>query len=165
MPQFKIPKETIDGPPIIEEGKITLRLDGFKPALSKNKESINYNPVLKVVGGENDGQRIYFNMNSGFRPGIVDLAHAFGHTLVLSDDGEGYVIPGKFSGKDDDLTTYVYEGPMLGLACTADLVNEARTDAEGKVLDGKFQNSIKRFYCVVPGCEEKHSLDLIGKRK
>jgi len=167
MPEFRIPKGTVEGPPIIAEGRAVLRLDGFKPSLSKNKDSVNYNPQFKVVAPEeNKDQRVFFNMNSGFRPGIVDLCHAFGEELVLATDKSGdYVIPGNFEGPDDDMTRWVYSGPLLGETCQVDLSIEPKRDNAGKVIEPQQdQNSIKRFYCTIPGCTEKHSLDLIGKR-
>ena len=106
-------------------------------------------------------------MNSNFRPGIVDLAHAFGFQLTQNGTGE-YVIPGKFdvpSGADEnDMSKWVYAGPLLGETCEAELSVEQRRAKDGSLVDGKFQNSIKLFYCRVAGCTEKHSVDLIGKR-
>jgi len=164
MPDFKVPKDTIEGPPIIEAGRVVLRLDGFKPQLSKGKDSINFNPVFKVVSpSEHADQRVFFNMNSNFRPGIVDFAHAFGTELVKNNDGD-YVIPGRFDGPDEDMTKWVYAGPLLGQACDVDLIIEPRRDDKGQPIEGKVQNSIKRFYCTIEGCSEKHALDLTGRK-
>lgn len=156
MPKFKVPKDTIEGPEVMPSGKYVVRLDGFKPALSKGKDSINYNPVLRVVAPEDYKDRnVYFNMNSNFGPAITDLAHGFGFKLEKDSDGD-YVIPGEFEGPDEDMTRWAYKGPMLGKTAEIDLALDS--------YEGKDRNAILRFYCQVPECDTRHADSLIGKR-
>jgi hypothetical protein len=120
--------------------------------------------MLKViVPEEHKDQRVFFNMNSNFGPGITDFAHGLGFELVKDAEGD-YVLPGKFNGPDNDVSKWVYEGEMLGRACDVDLVIENRRDASGNAVEGKYQNAIKAFYCTIPDCTTKHSVDLTGKK-
>lgn len=161
MATLTIPKDVIEGKPSLPAGIVDLRLDGFKPQFSKEKTSYNLRPVLRLVGSQDeDGKerQIWFNMNTNFKPCLVDICHALGQTLVKNPDGT-YSIPGKFDGPDEDPSKWVYTGPLLGEVGKAELVEIPSQDDPTKM-----RNDILQFFCRVPGCTEKHSNNLIGKR-
>jgi len=129
------------------------RVDGFKPAKSKNSESINLNPVLKIVNPQNPeliGKELFFNMNTNFFTGILDFCHSVGVPLVA--DGDEFTIPGEFTGSDnpDPKKWGPYQGPLLGQNGTVEL-GEADNGKGGTTV------KVKRFFCKVPNCAEKHS--------
>lgn len=170
MANFKIPNSTIEGRDAVVTGMYKLRLDGFKPSMSKKADSINLNPVLKTNEFKDpNGEeiRIFFNMNTNFGPGLTDLCHGFG--LQLIKNGDGYTIPGKFDGPDNDPTKWVYSGPLLGEVADVEVVESAQIGADGKVVtdekgNAKTRNEIKQFICRVTGCTMKHSTDLSGRK-
>jgi len=170
MANLVIPRESIEGGDAVPAGLYNLRLDDFKPKPSKAKDSVNLNPILKIVGTGNpdiDEKRIFFNMNTNFGPGLTDLVHAAG--LEMARVGDDYAIPGRFDGPDDDPTKWVYGAKdgfsLKGKVLHAELVEtpsltedgKPRVDAKGNV---KMRNEIKVFFCVVPGCEVIHSKSL-----
>jgi hypothetical protein len=168
---FSIPKDSIEGKPTLNAGLYKLRFDGIKPTLSKAKpgktQSINFNPILKVVPTDQQpdeirDQQIYFNMNIGFAPGITDLVHALGHILTQDPATGEYNIPGAIDGPQNDCSKWVYSGPLLGEVATAEITEDANLDEAGKPT-GKMRNNIKQLFCRVVGCTERHSANLAGK--
>lgn len=131
-----------------------VRLDGFKPALSKNGGSINLNPVMKTINTSDPelvGKEVFFNLNTNFFTGIVDFCHAFGEPLIRSDK-DTYDIPGSFGTGDDQNPKLwpPYQGPLLGKTAKLEMA-EADNGKGGTTV------KVKRFFCQVPGCTEQHS--------
>lgn len=130
-----------------------VRLDGFKPATSKKGDSINLNPIMKVINTSDPelvGKEVYFNMNTSFFTGIVDLCHAFGEALI--PNGDTFDIPGSFgSGDEQDPKRWPpYQGPLLGKTAKLEMA-EADNGKGGTTV------KVKRFFCQVQGCTMQHS--------
>jgi hypothetical protein len=130
-----------------------IRLDGFKPALSKNGASINLNPILKVINTNDPelvGKDVFFNLNTNFFTGIVDFCHAFGE--VLTPDGDEFTIPGTFGTEDgaDPKKWPPYQGVLLGKTAKLEMA-EADNGKGGTTV------KVKRFFCKVPSCTTQHS--------
>lgn len=130
-----------------------VRLDGFKPALSKNGASINLNPILKVINPTNPelvGKDVYFNLNTNFFTGIVDFVHAFGEEMV--PNGDEFDIPGSFGTTDeaDPKKWQAYQGPLLGKTAKLEM-------AEADNGKGGTSVKVKRFFCAVQNCTQQHS--------
>ena len=144
---------SVKPPKPMPEGIHEFRVDGFKPAKSKNSDSINLNPQLKIINPTNPeliGKELYFNMNTNFFTGIIDFCHSVGVPLVA--DGDEFNIPGEFANSDqtDPKKWGPYTGDLLGKTGRVEL---------GMADNGKGGQTVKvkRFFCVVPGCQEKHS--------
>jgi hypothetical protein len=152
MPKLTVSKESIERPEPLPEGTYVVRLDGFRPASSRDGGSVNYNPVLVVVdsvehGTAYSGRRVFTNLNSKAGWIINEFSHAFGYPLV--DDGESLALPGEFVGPDDDPSQWSYVGPLVGRTARVRVVQ-----TQGQ--DGSIRNEIRQYYCSVPGCAESH---------
>ena len=148
-----MPSIHVKPPKPVPTGFYEVRLDGFKPAMSKNGGSINLNPILKMVNVSDPelvGKDVYFNLNTNFFTGIVDFVHAFG--LEMIPDGDEFTIPGDFQGADapDPKKWGPYQGPLLGKQAKLEMA-EADNGKGGTTV------KVKRFFCSVPGCTVQHS--------
>lgn len=153
-------------PDMPKPGLVSVRLYGFKPKKSKAGDSVNFNAQMKIINHpENDGYPLYETLSAKAGFTMWDFAHGFG--LELEDMGNGqYSIPGVWDGdlvkfKEDDPTTWVYEGPLVG--------RDAQVEIAPDTYEGKTSMKIKRYICTVPDCDtrfpdNKHSTDLL-KRK
>ena len=61
-----------------------------------------------------------------------------------------YVLPGNWDGdiakfKEDDPTTWVYDGPLIGRDAQVEIANDT--------FNGKVNNKVKRYICAVPDCD------------
>src|SRR6267142_2130843 len=100
-PKMTASKEEIKGLPVMSEGLLTIRLDGFKPAFSSKKDSINLNPILKVTNHpEYNDRTVFENLNTKAKWIWKDFCHAFGIALVADANGD-FEFPGDFIGPDD----------------------------------------------------------------
>lgn len=149
-------KEEIKGLPPMNEGMVTVRLDGFKPALAKNGQSVNLNPILKIINhAEYNDRPIFENLNTKGKWVWTDFCHAFG--VPLTADGSGdFEFPGQWGDNvnESDPTTWQYSGPLLGQQAQLYLVQADNTK-------GSIKNAVKYYVCNIPGCVEKHSANLI----
>jgi hypothetical protein len=152
LPKLKASSEEIKGLPVMEEGMLTLRLDGFKPKYSKDKGSVNLNPQLKVINHPKYNDRILFeNLNTKGKWVWKDFCHAFGVPMV-EVNGE-YEFPGDWDGPEDNPESWQYRGPLLGQTGQAYVIQ--KDDTKGGV-----NNAVKYYVCKVQGCSEKHSSNL-----
>jgi hypothetical protein len=153
MPRLTASKDEIKGLPPMPEGLYTLRVDGFKPKYSKDKGSVNLNPVLKVTNHADCNDRIVFeNLNTKGKWVWKDFCHAFGVPLVEANGD--YEFPGNFAGADDNPESWQYTGPLLGQLGQVYLIQADNTK-------GTDVNKIKFYVCKVGGCAEKHSQNLV----
>jgi len=155
MAKIKLSKEQIEGKPNIPPGIYEIRLDGFKCKKSKNSESVNLNPVLKVTNdpnGHND-RVVFYNANTNFGPGLMDMCHGFG-VRMENEGGEESDFPGEFDGPADKPEEWAYTGPLTSQIAKVEVVEDD--------YNGKKSMKIKRFFCAVAGCTTKHKEDLIG---
>jgi hypothetical protein len=154
MPRISMSKESLAGQeyPSIPDGLYELRLDGFEPQWSKNKDSQNLRPVLKIVNHPTlNDQRIFDNLNTKAGWIIQAFSHAFGQSLV--DKGNGEVdMPGEFIGPDNDPTQWHYNGPLTGAV--------AKVILRQVPYNGKMSSKVDQYLCTVPGCQEKHPNNL-----
>ena len=157
MPRFTASKDKIEGKPPIPEGIYSFRLDGWKPKWSKDKGSINLNPVLKVINhAEYNDRYLYENLNTKGEWVWKDFCHALGVPLPQDASGE-YEFPGKFVDPNDpngmgDPEKYEYTGPLTGQIGQCKVVQTS--------YNNKPQTKIQFYICKVPGCTEQHSKDL-----
>lgn len=155
MPRLTASKEEIKGLPLLPEGMYAVRLDGFKPKHSKDKQSINLNPQMKVINHADYNDRVVFdNLNTKAKWIWKDFCHAFG--IPLGENSTGDIeFPGVFDGPEDNPEGWQYRGPLVGQ--TAQLYLVQADNGRGGV-----NNKIKYYQCAVGGCVEKHSTNLAG---
>lgn len=153
MPKLTASKEEIKGLPLMNEGMLTVRLDGFKPQLSKKKDSVNLNPVMKVINhAEYNDRNVFENLNTKGKWVWTDFCHAFGVPLVTTPTGDAE-FPGDFDGPEDDPTKWEYRGPLIGQQAQLYII-------QGDNGQGGVNNKVKYYVCKVAGCVEKHSANL-----
>lgn len=153
MPKLTASKDEIRGQPLLPEGLYTVRMDGFKPRLSKNKDSVNLQPQMVIVNHSDYNDRhIFDNLNSKAKWIWADFCHAFGVPLGETPTGD-VEFPGDFVGPDEDPEKWQYQGPLLGQIGQVYVI-QADNNAGG------INNRIKFYVCKVPGCSLKHSKDL-----
>lgn len=163
---MKVSNEDLEGRKVIPPGIYEIKLIGFKPAASKDKTSINLNPSMEVIGNPDlAGRKLFDSLNT---PGAAfyhsDFVHCFG--LPMETDGTSSWIPGDWAGdpvkfKEDDPTTWVYKGPLVGRTGKAEVVVSS--------YDNKENNKINRYFCAIPDCATKfptikHSTNLAKKK-
>jgi hypothetical protein len=158
---FKMAIDITSGGKLIPAGIYTVRLFGFKPKFSKNKDSVNFNPMMKIINHpEHDGVTLFDSLNT--RAGFIqnDFSHMLG--MECEDLGNGqFCIPGNWDGdvtkfKEDDPSTWKYDGPLLG--------RDGQVEVGVDTYEGKESNKIRRYICAVEGCTMKHSEDLLRKK-
>ena len=152
MAKIGFTKEQLEGN-VIPDGQYDLRLEGFEPEFSKKKDSINLNPVLKVVNHMTlNGKRVYDNLNSGASWINEAFGHAFGFALEPDGSG-GATLPGEFMGPDDDPENWDYVGPLKGAVGKA-MVKQT-------TYNSKVNSKIDQWLCSLgPNCNTKHPTDL-----
>lgn len=167
MPKLTMSKKSLEPPASLPPGIVTLRMDGFKPKLSRKKpgkdQSLNLNPVLTVINNPNpdvNNRKHFENLNLNATWVIRDFVHCFG--VALEDAGSDDVsIPGEFIGGDPaTFEGSTYQGPLLGKVGQVELIEVPATDEHGNQVAGKTRTVTKRYICSVPGCQEKHSENL-----
>lgn len=161
-------KDSLTGKQVLP-GLYTVRLMGFKPKKNNNGDSVNFNAQMKIINHpEYDGTPLYETLSAKAGFTQWDFAHAFG--MELEDLGNGqYVLPGTWDKdlakfKEDDPSTWVYDGPLLGRDAQVEVANDPNFRDSTKL-----DNKIKRYICAVDQCDvkfpdNKHSQDLL-KRK
>ena len=152
MPKFSASKEEIKGQSLLSEGLYTVRLDGFKPRFSKNKDSVNLSPQLVIINHpEHNNRRVFDNLNTNAKFLWADFCHCFGVPLETTPDGANF--PGDFIGGDNNPESWQYTGPLLGQTGQIYVV-ESDNGKGGK------NNKIRFYVCKLPNCQEKHSKQL-----
>lgn len=153
MAKIGASKEDITGGPPLPEGMYDVQLKGFKPKMSKKRDSVNLNPDIRVINHptQND-KKVFVSMNTNAPFMWHEICHAFG--CPLEEDTEGNLsIPGDFSG---DIMAApdksVYTGPLLN--------QQAKIYVIQREYNGKTQNDVKQYVCRVAGCSEKHNDNL-----
>lgn len=159
--------EALEGKMPVPNGIYEVQLSGFEPKVSKNGDSINLNPILKIVNHpQHNGQRIFFNLNTKAPWIMQDLAHAFGFPMEEHPTGDGGAMeahlpggPNAWQGNPDDISTMKYQGPMLGQVAKVEVIEEHKPNQRPR-------NNIKMFICAIPDCSTKypkvtHSTNLI----
>lgn len=153
MPKMTVSKESLKGSPPCPPGIYEFRCDGFSPKKSKNGQSVNLNPKMVVINHPTlNDRRLFENLNSNAGWIQLDFVHSLG--IPMADYGAEAGIPGDFIGPDDDPEKWTYAGPVSG---RVGKLEYAETD-NGR---GGTKMAIKRFFCTVPGCTEKHSENLL----
>jgi hypothetical protein len=153
MPQIKMSKESLEGPPPIADGLVELRLEGFQPKKSKAGTSINLNPQLKIVNNaQYNGRQVFDNLNTGASWILEAFCHAFG--IALEPDGNGgFAFPGGFFPENEpDPEKWTYSGPLLGLVGKAFL---KQTE-----YNGRTNSRVDQWVCSAQGCTSKHPTGL-----
>lgn len=154
---------------VIPAGIYEFKLAGFKPKWSKNKDSINFNAILEIINNpEYDGTKIFEGCNSKAGFIQVEVVHALG--LLMQDLGNGnYVMPGVWDGKpetfkEDDPTSWVYEGPLVGRTGKFEVAVEPYL--------GNDTNKVRQYFCALSDVEcalqfgkDKHKKDLLAKSR
>ena len=132
------------------DGLYELRLEGFEPKLSKNGDSINLNPVVKIVNHPTlNNKRVFDNMNTG-APWIIEaIIHAFGLELVPNQQGGGD-IPGDFLPEGEpDPSKWTYQGPLTGMV--------AKVLLKQTEYNGRKSSKVDQWMCALgPKCNTKH---------
>lgn len=156
MAKFTVPKESLKGLPPLPPGIYEVRLDGFKPKLSKQKpgkdQSVNLNPQLKVINHPTLNDRMVSeSLNVIMARNQRDFCHAFGFLMDHEDDNDPQEasLPGEFQGDPNNLETMHYVGPLVGQIAKIELASVPGDN-------GRTYTNIKRYFCRVPNCTVSH---------
>lgn len=164
--KMKVSNEKLVGMDVIPPGQYDVKLVAFNPKPSKDGNSINLNAIMEVVNHPDfAGRKLFESLNT---PGGAftqpDFVHCFG--LPMDTDGKDSWIPGEWDKdkakfKEDDPTTFVYEGPLVG--------RTGKVEVAVDNYQGKDNNKIARYFCAVQDCaskfpEIKHSTNLLRKK-
>lgn len=161
--QMKVSNEKIEGQDVFPAGQYDLKLVAFKPNKAKTG-SINLNAIMQVHGHpEFSNRKLFDSLNVGGAFTYPDFCHCFG--LPMETDGKDSWLPGEWNGdaakfKEDDPTTWVYKGPLVGRI--------GKVEVAVDNYNGKDSNKIRRYFCAVPDCATKfpkirHIADLLKK--
>jgi hypothetical protein len=163
--KMKFSQEEMKGLEPVPAGIYDVAFVGFKPKKAKSGESINLNGMVKIIGRpEYSNRQVFVNLNTQIPGFIQDFVHSFG--LEMEDQtGDDPSIPGNFDGdlgkfKEDDPTTWVYKGPLLG--------QTGKFELGLREYEGAQQQDIIKMICKVPNCAERfpkvrHSKDMRKK--
>lgn len=161
MPGFrmKFDKNDLKRPEPVPAGVYDLRLIGFEPKTAKSGESINLNPVFEFTTVNNqkgDPKKLKFAFvgNTSVPNLLQDMCHGFGELMEEdpNDPDAPAALPGiwdadKLKFKEDKPETWVYSGPLLNKVLKAELYVDN--------YNGRENNKVLRFYCMVPNCAER----------
>lgn len=163
---FKVDTSKIEGQEVFPPGIYEFKLAGFAPKKSKGGDSTNLNPRFELINHPDfAGRKVFDSLNEGAAFLWPDFVHALG--LPMETDGDSSWIPGDWNGdpakfKEDDPSTWVYKGPLVGRVAKMEI-------AVGN-FNGRDNNRIKRYFCALPDCATKfpkirHSEDLLKNQK
>ena len=151
MARVTASKESLEGAAPLPDGLYEVRLEGFKPKMSKAGTSVNLNPEIKVVNNaQYNGRPVFDNLNTGAGWILESFSHCFGQELLKLPDGSAEM-PG-FNGPDDAPDQWTYQGPLTGSVGKVFLKNVE--------YNGKTNAKIDQYVCNVPGCNTKHARGL-----
>lgn len=162
---MKVSNEKLEGQDVFPAGQYDIKLIKFKPSKAKTG-SINLNAMMEVENHPDfAGRKLYDPLNEGGAFTWPDFCHAFG--LPMETDGATSWLPGEWNGnpasfKEDDPTTWVYKGPLLG--------RKAKVEVAVDNYNGRDNNKIRRYFCAVADCATKfpkikHIQDLLKNSK
>lgn len=145
-------KDELKGQEPVPSGVYTVQFVGFRPKLAKSKDSINLNAEVKIIGHPDyENRRIFAGLNTKIAAWIQDFVLSFG--IEMEDmAGDNPRIPGEFDGdrakfKEDDPTTWKYEGPLTG--------RTAQWEVGVKEYEGKLSNVPRMFIPAIPDLATK----------
>lgn len=152
MAKVQFSKEDLAGN-VYPDGQYDLRLEGFEPKKSKNSDSTNLNPILKIVNHPTlTGKRVFDNLNSSAPWIIESFVHSFGLQLEPNGSGGGDM-PGEFNGPDDSPEEWDYVGPLTG--------SVAKVMLKKTTYQGKDSSKVDQWFCALgPSCNIKHATNL-----
>jgi hypothetical protein len=150
-----VSKDQLEGFKPVPNGVYQIRLEGFDPQKSQKGDSVNLNPIMKIVNHpQYSGQRIFWNCNTKAAFLWPDFAHAFGLDIVM--EGDEVCLPGgsqawtaKPGTDENDPKNWIYRGLLLGKVGKVEVVEEHK---QGQ----KPRNNIKMFICAIPDCATKN---------
>lgn len=153
MPKLRGNADEVQGQSLLPEGLYTVRLDGFKPKVSKNGQSVNLQPQMKIINHPDHNDRnVFENLNTNAKFMWADFCHAFGVPLDEFPDG-GIGFPGDFPGPEDHPDQWQYVGPLLGQTGQVYVI-------QGDNGSGGKNNKIRFYVCKIAGCTHNHSKNL-----
>jgi len=153
-----VSKDSLTAPEPVEEDIYELKLEGFKPKLSNNGDSVNFNPQLRIVSGATTGTKyagktpLFENLNSNSGWIQNDFVHAFGFPMDELPDGS-LAMPGQFDGPEDKPELWKYSGPLVGKTFKAQVIKQ---EYEKKDKSKGVSNKIKMYICAIPDCNTKY---------
>jgi hypothetical protein len=161
---FKVDTSKIEGQEVFPPGIYEFKLAGFKPSAAKTG-STNLNARFEMINHpEYAGRKVFDSLNEGGAFLWPDFCHALG--LPMETDGDSSWLPGEWNGdpakfKEDDPSTWVYKGPLVGRVAKLEIAVDN--------WQGRDNNKIKRYFCAVADCATKfpkirHSDDLLKKK-
>jgi hypothetical protein len=145
MPRIGAPTEDLKAV-VFPEGDYDVRLEGFQPAFSKDKQSVNLNPQMVYVGTGDpkmDGKKAFDSLNTKAPWRFDELCRCFGERVVV--EGDQTYLPGDFVGPENEPSKWQYTGPLLGKVGKVHIIKETYNNKE--------QNKITGFI-PAPGFEE-----------
>lgn len=161
--QMKVSNDKLEGQEVFPAGQYDVKLVSFKPSAAKTG-STNLNALMIVVNHpEFAGRKLYDSLNVGGAFTYPDFSHCFG--LPMETDGKDSWLAGEWNGdlakfKEDDPTTWVYKGPLVG--------RSGKVEVAVDNYNGKDNNKIRRYFCAITDCTTKfpkvrHIEDLLKK--
>ena len=156
MAKMGVSKESLEGRPPVGAGIFTFRCDGFKPKKSKKGDTVNLNPILKVINHPvHNDRNLFFNCNTAAGWLMIAFVHSLGIPMEQRTDG-GADLPGDFApdpSDPDNVEKFKYQGPLQGQVGQCEVV--VTKDDKGRDRD-----TIKQFMCKVPGCTVEHPKEM-----
>lgn len=124
-----------------------LKFKGFKPKISKDKQSTNFNAQFEIVehSPENNGKPVYMGLNTKFEKAFNEFSHGLGYPLNPDGTFVGDWTPDP--NDPDNVEKMQYKGPLLGRVLEAELVVTS--------YQGNERNEIKQTRCKIDGCATK----------
>lgn len=178
-PNLSFPKTAVQDRVNMPGGIYEVMLTGFAQDLSKKKDgkeqTVNLNPILIVVnsigtfpdGKPYNGTRVYDALNIQFNQRILDFFHCFNDKEGCWETETDHGIVDRWAGgatTPDPKTWGPYVGPCINAVGKIELVEVPQSKQVGDkwVPDPtRTRNDIKRYFCAVPQCAEKHSESLL----
>ena len=161
---FKVDTSKVEGQEVFPPGIYEFKLAGFKPTRSKTGTSTNLNARFEMINHPDyAGRKVFDSLNEGGAFLWPDFVHSLG--LPMETDGDSSWIPGEWNGdlakfKEDDPSTWVYKGPLVGRVAKLEIAVDN--------YQSRDNNKIKRYFCAIADCNTKfpkirHSEDLLKK--
>lgn len=154
-PKLTTPKDSVKPPEPIPAGIYEFRVDGFSPKASKDKNSVNFRPQMKIINHPAlNGKPLYDNLNQKAGWIIEGFIHSLSLQMV-TDDGD-LAMPGTWIWNPSDpenVEKLTYQGPILGRTGRLEYVERIGDN-------GKKYMAVKQYFCNVSGCQTKHPTEL-----
>ena len=156
MPKISFSKESLEGAPPIPNGAYDVRLEGFEPKYSKNRDSVNLNPVLKVVNHATEsGKRVFDNMNTR---GWMDYRSyvSFGVIQLVQNPHGG----DSTSPETSWVPTMTQRSGITWGLCQAP--SSSAKSSKSTIRKVRWSRRLTNGSCQVPNCTSKHPANLAG---